>query len=95
MMSDESVEHGTYSGWNWHMRRHEPACDACRAANSQYQDEWRKTSKGKRSSAIDVRARGRALTRLARMHPSDYRDLYAEEKWKAEREYDQQTGATA
>jgi hypothetical protein len=40
---------------------------------------WRAKG-GMASSRAQRDARGRALTRLARMHPSEYRALYLEER---------------
>lgn len=39
-MSD--VEHGRYSGWNWHARRGEAPCTDCRIAATLYARDYRK-----------------------------------------------------
>jgi hypothetical protein len=38
---------GTYAGWNQHMKRGEPVCDACRHANSNYILAYRKRTSTK------------------------------------------------
>jgi hypothetical protein len=70
---------GTAAGYIRHVRAGEKACDDCRAAHTLYVRLWRAKG-GMASSRAQRDARGRALTRLARMHPSEYRALYLEER---------------
>ena len=42
--------HGTYAGWNLHLQRKTPICDACRAAATAYVREWRR---GRGTKAIN------------------------------------------
>lgn len=70
---------GTAAGYIRHIRAGESACDDCRAAHTLYVRLWRARG-GMDSSRRQRDARGRALTRLARMYPTDYRALYLEER---------------
>lgn len=67
-----------------HVRLGESTCDDCRAAHTLYMRLWRARG-GMASTRASRDARGRALSRLARMHPGEYRALYAEERQKGRR----------
>jgi hypothetical protein len=62
------VKHGTYGGYQAHRRLDETACGPCLRANSNYKIK-------QRSTGVE-NARERALRRLARLHPSEFRRLY-------------------
>lgn len=66
---------GTRAGYIRHVKAGEPACDDCRAAHTLYMRLYR----ARGGHAYDS-ARQRALSRLARMHPTEYRALVAEER---------------
>lgn len=71
---------GTYAGYNAHNRRGEEVCADCRRAATEYTAERRA-----RDSAIGAeekrrdKARARAWSRLAAMHPTQYQALFEEE----------------
>lgn len=70
---------GTAAGYIRHVRAGETACDECRAAHTLYVRLWRARG-GIKNTRAQASARQRALSRLARMHPTDYRALYLEER---------------
>lgn len=74
---------GTAAGYIRHIRAGETACDDCRAAHTLYVRLWRARG-GMTKQRASTSARGRALSRLARMHPTDYRALYLEERAREE-----------
>lgn len=80
---------GTAAGYIRHIRAGEPACEDCRAAHTLYVRLWRAKG-GAQASRAYRDARGRALTRLARMHPTDYRALYQEERQRDRKVTDEQ-----
>lgn len=73
------MNHGTAAGYIRHIRARETACDECRAAHTLYVRTWRAAG-GMANTRAASAARHRTLTRLARMHPTDYRALYLEER---------------
>lgn len=70
---------GTNAGYIRHIRASETACEECRAAHTLYVRLWR--ARGGHPIAL---ARARAMARLARMHPEQYRALYLEERNREE-----------
>lgn len=71
---------GTYAGYCRHYKRGEPIDEACRVARNEYVAERRAKDRGwhergKRTAKI----RNRALTRLAKAHPNEYRRLLSAE----------------
>jgi len=78
----EQPEHGTYAGWNWHMKRSVPLCQPCRDANANYKREYRKDPVKRQKQRDHVVAEGRAQRRLARLYPGRYRTLLNEERAK-------------
>jgi muconolactone delta-isomerase len=72
---------GTAAGYIRHIRAGERACEECRAAHTLYVRLWRARGGMAKQRAYDS-ARQRALSRLARMHPTHYRALYLEERQK-------------
>lgn len=80
---------GTYPGYQTHKRRGEAACPECLAANAAYARQWRAAAVPNEAAAArarsDRRARGRALTRLARAHRAEFLRMYQEELAKAGR----------
>lgn len=78
-----AVECGTTRGYKQHRRAGEPACDACRAANTAYTAAYRASRPERAPGDRALKAaQARALQRLARMHPSMYRALVDEERQK-------------
>jgi hypothetical protein len=74
------VRHGTASGWRKHRELHEPPCPPCYAAKAEY-DAGRRDIPEKASRNRDrAKAQGRARSRLANLHPDEYRRLYEEAK---------------
>ena len=63
---------GTYTRWKCR-------CEACRAAHCEKVTQYRSTPKGKRNARAYSDAATRALWRLARGHPDEYRRFYEEE----------------
>jgi hypothetical protein len=72
---------GTAAGYIRHIRARETACEDCRAAHTLYVRLWRARG-GMESTRLSSTARSRALVRLGRMHPTEYRALYLEEREK-------------
>lgn len=72
---------GTRAGYIRHVRAGEPPCEDCKAAHTLYMRLWRARGGRAKSNAVQS-ARGKAMHRLARMHPTDYRALYREERQK-------------
>ena len=70
---------GTAAGYIRHIRAKETACEECRAAHTLYVRLWRARG-GMAKTRAQNSARQRALSRLARMHPTEYRALYTEER---------------
>jgi hypothetical protein len=70
---------GTSAGYLRHIRAGTPACDECKAAHTLYMRLWRARG-GMVSTRQYAEARARALARLARNHPAEYRQLYREER---------------
>ena len=72
---------GTYAGYQVHRMAKQDACGPCKAAANAYQAAYRKRnpqSVVRRLAAQE--ARRRALRRLAKRHPGEFRALYDEEK---------------
>jgi hypothetical protein len=72
---------GTAAGYIRHIRAGESACEECRAAHTLYVRLWRARG-GMAKTRASGAARQRALARLSRMHPGEYRALYLEERQK-------------
>lgn len=71
---------GTYAGYIRHVKvTGDTPCDECRAAATLYQRLWRANPANRQRESVRKEARRRALSRLAAMHPTDYRLLYREE----------------
>lgn len=80
------INHGTYYGAQQHRKAGEKPCEECRKALDEYQNNYRR-GKGQQSSRLYSRARSRALTRLSKAHPEEYRKYYRAE---IEKEYKNQ-----
>ena len=77
-MTDD--EHGTSAAYQRHFKAGTTPCAECRAANNAYARERRRGSSQVRAREAELdAARRRAWVRLARMHPVEFRALYAEE----------------
>lgn len=75
---------GTPAGYQAHRKRKEPACDACRRANAEYTAAVRASNPGLYAQNVaNNSARSRAMTRLARLHPDEFKALYREELRKS------------
>jgi hypothetical protein len=69
---------GTPSGYNRHKREGERPCNACYKAEVERQARWRNASEDRiRGGRLRARAQSRAQTALRRLHPDEYRKLYA------------------
>ena len=79
-MTGDDISHGTYAAYQRHRKAGLPPCEECRAAATEYARERRRASTQVRKREMDLdAARRRAWVRLARMHPTQFRVLYAEE----------------
>lgn len=70
------------AGYERHRVLGTPTCDECRAANAAYRRAWRaahRTPEVLAQRARYMAARGRALTRLAKAYPAQFRDYLDEE----------------
>ena len=73
------IVHGTYGGYQA-CRPAGVVCDPCRRACAEYQRRYRKANPDKQAAARRLsNARVRALGRLAKMYPVEFRKLYDEE----------------
>lgn len=71
---------GTYAGYIRHVKvTGDTPCDDCRAAATTYQRVWRSNPANRARESARREARRRALSRLAAMHPTEYRTLYRAE----------------
>ena len=74
-------EHGTYTGYQWHVREGVPTCAPCRAAKAAYQRQYRATRPGAREAdRAWNKTRRHALERLAFEYPKRFQDLLEEER---------------
>lgn len=67
---------GTYAGYQEHKRYGEATCDDCKRANREYQAARRRTKPDAREA--DRRqnvCQGRALWKLAKLHPGQFQAL--------------------
>lgn len=73
--------HGTYAGYQAHMRQGIPPCGPCRKANAEYARMYRanRSPEKKRRDSKKAAARSRALWRLADRHPAEFGIYLAEE----------------
>ena len=91
-MSDDTLtipdsrngKHGTYAGYNQHMRTGETPCEECRTAATDYQRQWRKGNRrdgqGARTTGRAYsRARGRAIQKLITTHAAEFGALLQRE----------------
>lgn len=81
------IEHGSDYAAYQQCKRKSPggACPPCKAAHAAYKRQWR--ADRPLAAAVEyrlTRAQGRALWRLARMHPVMFRALVDEELSKGE-----------
>lgn len=76
-MNDDKC--GTYAGYQRHGKAGEKPCAACRRAATEYARERRKRAGVRAEEQRREYARERAWSRLAAMHPVQYRALYEEE----------------
>ena len=71
---------GSMAGYRAHRKADEDACDPCLAANRDYLAEYRRLHPERLGPDKDqVKARQRALARLGRRHPEQYKELLLEE----------------
>lgn len=85
-MSPEDERHGTYAGWQAHLKDHEDPCAPCLDANAAYKRNYRRKNQNyKRQNS----ARAKALVRLSHLYPNDFQHLYADELLRA-RQRDQE-----
>ena len=80
MTTTESIQHGTYSGYQKELKRGLKTCLECRAARAAYIRNYRRTWVVKQlKHQAKQHARDKALRRLAELHPQDMQRLYDEE----------------
>lgn len=80
-MTAKPREHGTYTGYQQHIKRGEKPCQPCRDANAATKREWRQANPEKHATEIACNvARNRALERLAAENPDRFRVLVDEER---------------
>lgn len=75
------MTHGTYAGFMRHYRRKETPCEPCRQARNTYMARYRESH----PDAYDydkrmTNARSRALWRLAKQYPQEFRKFFDEER---------------
>ena len=76
----DDPRHGTYAGAGRHRTAGVPMCEACREAyNTEHRERRARDPKALASSRMSMRARSRALQRLADMNRDEYVRLYAQE----------------
>jgi hypothetical protein len=73
-------QHGTMSGYCLHQIIGTPPCEACRKAKHEYNMQRKATNPKTQKNLSTTLARYRALARLSRRYPEEYRVLYEEEK---------------
>lgn len=78
-MTLTAIEHGTLSGYKKEYRRGLPICPDCRAAMTAYAREYRSGEIPGRRDKESKLARSRAITRLTRLHPAEFTQLYGDE----------------
>jgi hypothetical protein len=69
---------GTNAGYIRHMKSDGKPCEDCRAAHTLAQRLYR--ARAGNPGRIHNLARNRALSRLGRLHPDEFRALYREER---------------
>lgn len=83
-MARELQPCGTPAAYMRHRKAKQKPCDPCRLAWNEYQCERRQDPDVRASireqNKPSSKARHRALRRLARLYPADYRAIYAEER---------------
>lgn len=84
-MKADDPRHGTYAGYQRHMKDSEKPCEGCRKAASDDARERRKDPAVYAVHRMRSAARSRALTRLAQRHPDEFEDLHVEQLLKARR----------
>lgn len=78
-MSPDDERHGTYSGYQRHVKDHEAACRPCRDAAAAYSRKYRqKEGVMERERAVS-RAGSRAAWRVVALHRDEYDRFYADE----------------
>lgn len=79
-LSWNEVPHGTISGYDWHQRRKDGGCEACREAKRKASREW---ARNKRATDLQDAGRKaawqRACSKLAERHPVEFREILLKE----------------
>ncbi len=71
---------GSDVGYQTHVRNGTPPCNPCKTAHAAYGMQYMdRNPEARRRNRRLVRARARALTRLAALHPDEYERLRQEE----------------
>lgn len=78
-MSPDDERHGTYSGYQRHIKAGETPCRPCKTANRDYNRAYRTNPAVRERQRAGERARHRALWRLADAHRAEYDRLYSDE----------------
>lgn len=68
------IKHGTYGGAQAHRKRGIPQCESCKDARNKYETNLRRQRKKEADGRKEqLLIRGRALARLSRMFPEEYK----------------------
>lgn len=67
---------GTYGAYQRHLKANEPVDEACAAARDEYMEEYRERTRG-RTDKRHSYASHRAARELRKLHPAQYKTLYA------------------
>lgn len=70
-----AAQHGTYAGYQRHIKVKQVPCPDCRAAASGYQKERRKDPVHLQQHRDQVKARDLAIRALRVMYPEQYKEL--------------------
>lgn len=72
------AQHGTYAGYQRHIKVQQQPCADCRKAVATYQRERRKNPVVLQQHRDQVKARDLALKALTKSHPEEYQELQKE-----------------
>lgn len=75
----KSINHGTYGGYQAHLRRGEEACDLCLAAGRVYRRIVRADPKAYTLHRERMNARNTALKELGQRYRDEYEAIYTRE----------------
>lgn len=70
------INHGSYGGYQVHLRRGEQPCDLCSKAHAVYKRAYRADPRSYRREKQAQKAADAALRELSHLHPDEYQALY-------------------